>query len=166
MYSVGDKIVYPLHGAGIIEAIEEKTVLGKKKKYYVMRIQSGKMTVLIPTDKCEEIGIRDVIDASEAKKVLEHFREQAVWNDENWNRRQRDNMKKIHTGDLYQVLDVMKNLMYRELSKGLSTSERKILASTKQMVISELVMSGYADEEDIEMILSETVRALLPEKKD
>ena len=166
MYSVGDKIVYPLHGAGIIESIEEKTVLGQKKKYYVMRIQSGKMTVLIPTDKCEEIGIRDVIDKTEAKKAIEHFKTHEIYDDENWNRRQRDNLQKIHTGDLYLVLDVMKNLMYRELSKGLSTSERKILASTKQMVVSELVMSGFAGEEDVEMILNETVKALLPNKED
>lgn len=166
MYGVGDKIVYPLHGAGTIEAVEEKTVLGKKKKYFVMRLKTGKMTVLIPVDKCDEVGIRNVIDKQEAKKVVDHFRTHPVCNDENWNRRQRENLQRIHTGDIYQVLDVLKNLMYREMTKGISTSERKILTSTKQMIVSELVMSGFAGEEDVEMILNETVKAILPEKKD
>ncbi|MBP3362074.1 MAG: CarD family transcriptional regulator [Clostridia bacterium] len=161
MFDIGDKIVYPLHGAGVIESIVEKEILGQKKKYYVMRIHSGNMTVLIPMDNCEEIGVRYVIDADEAKKVMDYFKNEPLYDDNNWNRRQRENMSKIKSGNIYRVLDVLKDLMYRERKKGLSTSERKILGNAKQIVVSELVMSNFAGREDIELIMDSIVDRLL-----
>ena len=166
MFEIGDKVVYPLHGAGVIEAIEEKFILGKKKKYYVMRVQSGNMTVLIPMDNCEEIGVRYVIDANEAKKVIEYFKNEPLYDEHNWNIRQRENLLKIKSGDVYKVLDVLKNLMYREKVKGLSTSERKVLNNAKQIVVSELVMSNFASIEDIEMILDSIVEALIDSEEE
>ena len=161
MFGIGDKIVYPLHGAGFVEAIEEKEILGKKKKYYVMRTFSGNMTVLIPMDNYEEIGVRAVIDAAEAKKVMEYFKNEPLYDDNNWNRRQRDNMDKIKSGNIYKVLDVLKDLMYRERKKGLSTSERKVLGNARQIIISELVMSNFAEQDDIELMLDTIVDNLL-----
>lgn len=161
MYGVGDKIVYPSHGAGTIEAIEEKLILGKRKKYYIMRISAGNITVMIPMDNCSEIGVRDIIDKAEAKKVLEMFKSEPVADDLNWNKRQRDNMSKIRTGDIYQSAGVLKNLMYRDKTKGLSTSERKMLNNVRQIVVSELVLSGVAPREDIEAILNDIVEAIL-----
>ena len=91
MYSIGDKIVYPMHGAGVIESIEEKLVLGKKQKYYVMRIPAGDMTVMLPQANCDEIGVRFIIDKSEALKVIESFRNHEPQEDNNWNKRHREN---------------------------------------------------------------------------
>lgn len=161
MYAIGDKIVYPMHGAGIVEAIEERVVLGKKQNYYIMRIPAGDMTVMIPEDSCDDIGVRFVISKDEASKVLEAFRSIPVTEDNNWNKRHRDNMIKIKSGDIYQVLGVVKELMIRDKQKGLSTSERKMLTSAKQIVISELVLSNVADKSDIESIMCDTVEQML-----
>lgn len=161
MYMVGDKVVYPMHGAGVIEAIEEKEILGKRQAYYIMRTCTGSMTVMIPMQNSQQVGMRDVISKEEAKKVLETFRSAPISDDENWNKRQRDNMIKIKSGDIYQVLGVLKDLMYREKSKGLSTSERKMLGNAKQIVVSELVLSTVADEGDIETIIEDTIDELL-----
>ena len=157
MYHVGDKIVYPMHGAGVIEAIEEREVLGKKQTYYIMRMPPGDMTAMIPTNGCEEIGVRDVISREEAQKVLETFKTTPIYEDNNWNKRHRENMIKIKSGDIYQVLNVVKDLMYRDRAKGLSTSERKMLNSAKQILISELVLSSVAGKSDIESIITDTV---------
>ena len=161
MYNIGDKIVYPMHGAGVIDSIEEKVVLGKKQSYYVMKMTlTGEMTVMIPMQTCDEIGVRFVIDKNEGAKVLEAFRNAPVLENDNWNKRHRDNMQKIKTGDIYQVLNVVKELMYRDKSKGLSTSERKMLNNAKQIMISELVLSDVADKNDIESIMNDTVDEL------
>lgn len=165
MFSIGEKIVYPLHGAGIVEAIEQKEILGKKKKYYVMRVYSGNMTVLIPVDNCEEIGVRQVIDKTEAKKVVEYFKTEPLYDDDNWNRRQRENMVKLKSGDIYKVLDVLKDLLYRDKLKGLSTSERKALVNARQIIVSELVMSGFAGAEDIELIMDSIIDGLIKSEK-
>ena len=161
MYGIGDKIVYPLHGAGVIEAIEERVIMGKKQQYYIMRINACNMTVMIPMDNCTGIGIRDIMTREEAKGVLEYFKNEPVHIDDNWNRRQRENLVRIKSGDIYQVACVLKELLFRDKSKGLSTSERKILNNAKQIIISELVMSEVATKEDIETILDEVVRALI-----
>ena len=161
VYNVGDRIVYPMHGAGIIESIESREVLGKTQEYYIMRLSSsGDMTVMIPKQKCDEIGVRFVISKEEAAKVLETFRKVPVYEDSNWNKRHRDNMVKIKSGDIYQALSVVKDLMYRDKSKGLSTSERKMLNSAKQIMVSELVLSKVAGQADIENIICDTVDEL------
>lgn len=165
MFAVGDKIVYPLHGAGTVESIEEKEILGKKKKYYVMRVLCGNMTMLIPVDNSEEIGVRTVIDKTEAKKVLEYFKNEPLYDDENWNRRQRENMQKIKSGDIYKVLDALKALLYRDKLKGLSTGERKALVSARQIVVSELIMSGFASAEDIDLIMDGIIDNLIITQK-
>ena len=161
MYDIGDKIVYPMHGAGIIEGIEDRVILGQKRKYYIMRVSSSKMKVMIPMENTDEIGVRNVIAPQEAKKVLEYFKKTPVSDDQNWNKRQRENMIKIKSGDIYQVSSVLKDLMYRDKSKGLSISERKMLNNTRQILVSELVMSGFAVEEDIETIMDDIVDTML-----
>ena len=161
MYNIGDKIVYPMHGAGVIESIEERMVLGKKQSYYIMKMTlTGEMTVMIPTESCEEIGVRFVIDKQEGIKVLESFRTCPVEDNSNWNKRHRENLEKIRSGDIYKVTGVVKELMYRDKTKGLSTSERKMLNNAKQIMISELVLSKVAGKNDIESIMSDTVDEL------
>lgn len=162
MYNIGDRIVYPMHGAGVIESIEEREILGVVHKYYIVRMPvAGEMTLMLPLDKCDEIGVRDVISKDEASKVLETFRTVEIESDSNWNKRHRENMAKIKSGDIYKVLGVVKELMYRDRIKGLSTSERKMLNNAKQIVVSELVLSSVADKEDIENIISDTVDEMI-----
>lgn len=161
MYSIGDKILYPTHGAGVIEGIEERVVLGKKHNYYILKMPSEDMTVMIPTDGCDEIGVRYVIEKEEALKVLEAFRNKSVVLDDNWNRRQRENIVKIKSGNIYEVLLVVKALMIRDRTKGLSTSERKMLNVSKRIMTSEIVLSGAAEMGDVESILNDTIEELL-----
>ena len=149
MYCVGDKVVHPMHGAGIIKDMKKIELSGIKRDYYVVCFAVGSMISDIPVDGCEKIGIRDVITKDEAKKVLEYFHNREVGNDINWNKRQRENIVKLKSGDIYQVAGVLKELMCREKRKGLSTSERKTLCSARQIVLSELILSGIADESDI-----------------
>lgn len=160
MYNIGDKILYPMHGAGIIADIEEQTVLGEKKQYYIMKMPNTGMKVMIPIDSCDKIGIRFIITKNEGKKVLEFFRNEPLISDDNWNRRHRDNMIKIKSGNIYQVTEVVKNLMYREHTKGLSTSERKMLIAAKQIVVSEIVLTGAADKSDVESIMNDVIEKL------
>ena len=127
MYDIGDKVVYPMHGAGIIEAIEQNMIMGEVKKYYVLRIPVGDMKVMIPMDKALDVGLRDVIDSKEADNVLDEFKNFIPEQDVNWNKRYRENMVRIKSGDIYEVVRVVKSLMYREMSRGLSTGEHKML---------------------------------------
>jgi CarD family transcriptional regulator len=157
MYNIGDKIVYPMHGAGIIEAIEEKKFLKQKQSYYIMRMPIGDMKVMIPVCNCEEIGIRNIVDRDTACGILEQFKHLKTDINDNWNKRYRENLGKIRSGDILEVLDVVKSLMIRDRLKGLSTSERKMLNNAKQIVISELVLAKVALYEEIEKIMEEVV---------
>ncbi|MCD8390466.1 MAG: CarD family transcriptional regulator [Firmicutes bacterium] len=161
MYDIGAKVVHPMHGAATVESIKDIEIAGKKHKYYELKFVIGNMTTNVPVDNVDKIGIRNVIDKAEAQKALEYFISAEIIEDHNWNQRQRDNMDKIKSGDIFQVMDVLKNLMYRDKIKGLSTSERKILGNAKQIVISELISAGVAEQKDIESILEDSVGAML-----
>ena len=156
-YKIGDRVLYPMHGAGVIEAIEEQEVLGEKHAYYIMKLSAGDMKVMIPMRNATEIGVRDIITTAQAEVVLRSFSEKRGEEDSNWNKRYRENMLKIRSGDIYEVLEVVKSLMCRERRKGLSTGERKMLSSAKQILVSELVLADAANVERIEVLLSDAV---------
>ena len=156
-YKIGDRVLYPMHGAGVIEAIEEQEVLGEKHAYYIMKLSAGDMKVMIPMRNAIEIGVRDIITTAQAEVVLQSFAEKRGEEDSNWNKRYRENMLKIRSGDIYEVLEVVKSLMCRERRKGLSTGERKMLSSAKQILVSELVLADAADVDRIEVLLSDAV---------
>lgn len=157
MYCIGDKVVHPMHGAGIIKDMKKIILAGVERDYYVVCFAVGSMISDIPVDGCEKIGIREVITKDEAKKVLDYFHTLEIGDDINWNKRQRENIVKLKSGDIYQVAGVLKELMCREKRKGLSTSERKTLCSAKQIIMSELILSEVAGENDIQLILDDTV---------
>jgi CarD family transcriptional regulator len=154
MYNIGDKIVYPMHGAGVIESIEEKEILGSKQSYYVVKIPVGDMKVLIPTKNVDNIGIREVISEKDADKVFSILCSKSVDLNNNWNKRYRENMVKIKSGNIYEVADVVGSLMVRDKEKGLSTGERKMLNSAKQILISELVLAKNMNALEIEKIIN------------
>jgi len=153
MFNVGDKIVYPMHGAGIIESIEEKEILGEKRNYYVMRMPLEEMKVMIPIQSVDEIGVREVISESDADKVFEILSEDSAGSNTNWNKRYRENMIKIKGGNIFEVAEVVRSLMLREQEKGLSTGERKMLNSARQILISELVLAKGMEQREIEKII-------------
>lgn len=153
MFNIGDKVVYPMHGAGIIEAIEEKEVLGEIRKYYIMRLPIGDMKVMVPINNVKDVGLRQVIDADGVQRVLGILRERDNSQSANWNRRYRTHMEKIKSGDIFEVAEVVRNLLLREQEKGLSTGERKMLENARQILVSELVLAEGAEEEKVELMI-------------
>jgi len=154
MYNIGDKIVYPMHGAGVIESIEEKEILGQKKSYYVVKIPVGEMKVMIPTSNVSDIGIREVISNQDADKVLATLGEMEQSSNNNWNKRYRENMTKIKSGNIFEIACVVRSLIQRDRDKGLSTGERKMLNSAKQILVSELVLAKNTEPLEIERIMN------------
>ena len=157
MYSIGDKVVYPMYGAGIIESIEEQEFQGEVSKYYVMKMPMGDLKVMIPMISAEKIGIRDVIDDKEADKVMQKFSSLETECSLSWNKRYRENMLKIKSGDIYEVAGVVKMLMCRDREKGLSTGEKKMLTNAKQILVSELVLAKNITQEEIETLFEEAL---------
>lgn len=155
MFNIGDKIVYPMHGAGVIESIEEKEILGQKQSYYVVKMPIGDMKVMIPTHNIHDIGIRGVISTNEVDKVYSILGDQSLNVSSNWNKRYRENMVKIKSGNIYEVADVVRSLMLREREKGLSTGEKKMLNSAKQILVSELVLANGMKQNEVEKIISD-----------
>ncbi|SFJ37163.1 CarD family transcriptional regulator [Thermoflavimicrobium dichotomicum] len=146
-----------MYGAGVIESIEEKEILGETQKYYVMRMPIGDMKVMIPVNNVENIGLREVVDLGTVKQVLERLKSKEVDETTNWNRRYRTNMDKMKSGDIYEVADVVKSLMLREGEKGLSTGERKMLDNARQILISELALASNLKEDQAVELLKEIV---------
>jgi len=155
MFSIGDKVVYPMHGAGIIEAIEEKEIMGKKQSYYILRMALGQMQVMVPLDSVNNIGLRQIIDKEGVEKVISILREKGKELTSSWNRRYRMHLEKMKTGDIYEVAGVVRNLSLREKEKGLSSGERKMLENARQILISELVLVVNRDEEEIEYLVNQ-----------
>lgn len=153
MFQIGDKVVYPMHGAGIIESIEEREVLGEIRQYYIMRLPIGDMKVMIPMGNVEEIGLREVIDDDGVEKVLFILKQKKSTMSTNWNRRYRANLEKIKSGNIFEVAEVVRNLSLREREKGLSTGERKMLDNARQILISELVLARNSEEEKVELMI-------------
>ncbi|MCX7747853.1 MAG: CarD family transcriptional regulator [Clostridia bacterium] len=155
MFNIGDRVVYPMHGAGVIESIEEREILGEKHSYYVLKIPVGDMKVMIPTHNVGDIGIREVISTQEVDKVFAVLGDQSCDETLNWNKRYRENMTKIKSGNIFEVANVVKSLMLREKEKGLSTGERKMLNSAKQILVSELVLAKGVEQYQIEDIIND-----------
>lgn len=156
MYDIGDKIVYPMYGAGVIQRIEEREVFGEKALYYVLSVP-GAIKVMLPVANVEKIHIRDIISAEEADRVLERFREYGPDTNANWNKRCRDNMSRIRSGDIYEVAYVVKSLMLRDRKRMLSTGERKMLVNAKKILLSELTLAKGEPIEHLEKLLEGAV---------
>ena len=150
MFFVGEKVVYPVHGAGVIEGIEQREVLGQHRSYYVLRLCVGEMRVLVPLDGVERVGMRRVCTADKLAEVRLILNDApSPWED-NWNRRYRLNMDKIKSGDICQLAEVVRNLMRRDLLKGLSTGEKKMLDNARKILMSEVALAAGKEQDSIE----------------
>ena len=150
MYQIGDKVVHPMHGAGVIDSIVQRKVAGKVENYYLLKLSVGSMTVMIPTGNTQEIGVRPVVSGQEAESLIDAMEGIEVDMTQNWNRRYRENMVRLKSGDLLEVARVIKGLTIRDQKRGLSTGERKMLHSAKQILISEIVLSKSVSYESVE----------------
>jgi len=157
MFSIGDKIVHPMHGAGIVDNIVSHKVDGVMRQYYVIKMPVGGMLVMIPIDNSDEIGVRPVMDSESAEAIINSMADLEIDMTQNWNRRYRENMLRIKSGDLNEVAKVIKGLMSRERQRGLSTGERKMLHSAKQILISEIVLAQSASYEEVEQRINTTL---------
>ncbi|MDO9591782.1 MAG: CarD family transcriptional regulator [Erysipelotrichaceae bacterium] len=157
MFQIGDKVVYPMHGAGIIESVEEKEILGETRKYFVLRLPLKNMKVMLPVDNVQSIGLRDIIQDSVLEEVFNVLKEEGIELQQNWNRRYRNNMEKVKSGDIFEVAMVVRDLMHMDREKGLSTGERKMLNNTKQILVSELVLVTEQNEKEVETMIEASV---------
>ncbi len=150
MFQVGDKVVHPMHGAGVIDSIVEEKIGGTTQAYYVFRMSAGGLVLKIPVANSQVIGLRAVVDAAAADEVIAALGSLEIEVTSNWNKRYRENLERLKSGDLYEVARVIKCLMRRDAQRGLSNGERKMLHSAKQIFISEMVLAKNVPYSDIE----------------
>lgn len=155
IFHVGDEIAHPMHGAGTIDKIVSRRINGVDREYYELRLPVGDMRVMIPVESSDEIGVRPVISREKAEQIWKMLPQLEVTMTQNWNRRYRENMLRIKSGDLMEVAKVVKGLIGREHLRGLSTGERKMLHNAKQILISELVLSQHINFEETEAKLNQ-----------
>ena len=165
MYKVGDKVVYPHHGAGTVVKREKREVLGEKREYLTIKILHNDMTVNVPADNAERVGLRKVIDEEAVKKVVKYLTSGGTEMPKNWNRRFKHNRDKMKTGDIYELAEVVRNLALRDGEKGLSTGEKQMYVKAKKILASELMYAKNMSEDEalewLEMTLTEGAKPKL-----
>ena len=150
MFKIGDKAVYPGHGVGIIDAIEDKQISGKEHTFYILRILENGMTIMIPRDNVEAVRLREVIRKIDVSKVIHILKDRDVTVDnQTWNRRYREYMEKINTGSIYEIAEVLRDLHLLKADKELSFGERKIMDTAKNLLVKELAIARDVKESDI-----------------
>ncbi|MCL2572788.1 MAG: CarD family transcriptional regulator [Defluviitaleaceae bacterium] len=153
MYKVGEKIVHPLYGAGIIESLEDKEVEGTLQTYYVLQIPVGNLKIMISAAKAETQGIRGIHSGDEVVGIVSGIVDMEIDMPDNWNQRYKENMERIKSGQLSEVSLVYRNLLLRERERGLSTAEKKLMTTAKQIILSELILSKDIDRVEAENLL-------------
>ena len=148
LYKVGDKVVYPHHGAGTVVKKETREVLGEKREYLTIKILHNDMTVNVPSDNSERVGLRKVIDEQMVSKVLKALTGNGTTMPKNWNRRFKHNRDKMKTGDIFELAEVVRNLALRDHEKGLSTGEKQMFVKAKKILASELMYAKDMDEDE------------------
>ena len=157
MFKVGDKIIYPMYGAGVIEEIEEKERENQKEKFYIIRIPYGNMRICLMAKKSEPVGLRLIYPQEEIAQALNSIYHYVPESSENWNQRYKDNLEKMKTGRLEMVAEVIKCLSGREKQRGLSSVEKKMLNTARQIVLSEIIYSYEIDSKKAEELLANSV---------
>jgi CarD family transcriptional regulator len=157
LYKVGDKVVYPHHGAGTVVKREKREVLGEKREYLTIKILHNDMTVNVPADNAERVGLRKVIDEEAVKKVVKYLTSGGTEMPKNWNRRFKHNRDKMKTGDIYELAEVVRNLALRDGEKGLSTGEKQMYVKAKKILASELMYAKTLSEDEALEWLEETL---------
>ncbi|MDO4870368.1 MAG: CarD family transcriptional regulator [Bacillota bacterium] len=153
MYKTGDKILYPMHGAGVIKKIDKREILGEVKDYYLLNVPCGDMEVMIPVDNCDDIGVRPIVSSSELEKAIAVLSLESSEMTGNWNKRYRDNMEKIKSGEIIAVAEIVRNLTRINRENRLSAGEKKMLSNARKILQSEVMLVlDIGEEEADEMI--------------
>ena len=148
MYKVGDKVVYPHHGAGTVVKKESRTILGQEREYLTIKILHNDMTVNVPTENADRVGLRKVIDEEMVERVVKVLHGNGTKMPKNWNRRFKYNRDKMKTGDIFELAEVVRNLSLRDQEKGLSTGEKQMFVKAKKILASELMYAKAMDEDE------------------
>jgi CarD family transcriptional regulator len=148
MYSIGDEVVYPQHGAGRITGIEQKVVLGKRRDYLTIQIVHSHMTVMVPVENASRAGLRKVCTSDVVDQVLDVLRSDATLMPSEWNHRNKHNLGKLKTGDIFEVADVVRNLSARGVGRELPIGEKQMLLKAKRILASEFMYAcGLGEDE-------------------
>ncbi len=156
-FTVGDTVVYPHHGAAKIEAIEKRTIKGVERDYLVLRVAQGDLTVRVPSDNVDLVGVRDVVNQEGLDRVFDVLRQPYTEEPTNWSRRYKANLEKLASGDVIKVAEVVRDLWRRERERGLSAGEKRMLAKARQILVSELALAEKTNEDKAEAILDEVL---------
>ena len=154
---MGDRVVYPQHGAAVIEKRESKSFFGEDREYLVLKVAFGDLTVMVPADNTDEVGLREVINDEEVEEVFAVLRKKEARMPTNWSRRYKNHVEKLKSGDIYQVAEVVRNLSIRDKDKGLSAGEKRMLTRARQILVSELTFALNVDEEEADKRLVEAL---------
>ena len=146
IFKVGDTVVYPHHGAALIEAIETRTIKGEAKEYLVLKVAQGDLTVRVPADNAEYVGVRDVVGQEGLDKVFQVLRAPHTEEPTNWSRRYKANLEKLASGDVNKVAEVVRDLWRRDQERGLSAGEKRMLAKARQILVGELALAENTDD--------------------
>ncbi len=156
-FSIGDTVVYPHHGAALIESIETREIGGEPCKYLVLRVAQGDLTVRVPAANVDLVGVRDVVDQEGLDHVFEVLRQPYTEEPTNWSRRYKANLEKLASGDVIKVAEVVRDLWRRDQDRGLSAGEKRMLSKARQILVSELALAEHKDEDEAEVILDEVL---------
>ena len=155
MYKVGSKVVYPLHGVGVISSIEDKTVLGETRSYYIIKLAISDMTVMIPTHRSDDLGLRLVVKSKDVKQALKLIEEDSVQVDEDWKTRYQHNFEKIKSGSIFDVAEVVRTLFHRNKVKELSIMEKKLYENAYRLLVDEISIVSDMEKEKVQSIVAE-----------
>jgi CarD family transcriptional regulator len=158
-FKVGDTVVYPHHGAALIESIEFRSIKGVDREYLVLRVAQGDLTVRVPADNVDLVGVRDVVNAEGLDRVFDVLRQPYTEEPTNWSRRYKANLEKLASGDVIKVAEVVRDLWRRERERGLSAGEKRMLSKARQILVSELALAERTNEDKAEAILDEVLQS-------
>jgi CarD family transcriptional regulator len=154
LFDVGDKVVYPHHGAAVVVRREQRDFNGESREYLVLRLAYGDLTLKVPADNTDEVGLREVINDEEVEEVFAVLRKKEARMPANWSRRYKNHVEKLKSGDIYQVAEVVRNLSIRDKDKGLSAGEKRMLTNARRILVSELTFAIGVSEEEAELRLN------------
>ena len=159
MLKVGDIVVYPMHGAGVISCVENCDVMGEKKSYYVLKLPMGNLKVMIPVDNAENIGLREVINESKLKNVVNVLKAKPEKAGGSWNKRFQANLDRMKSGNLEEVAAVARNLIRQDKERRISSGEKRLMDLAKQILVSELVYAAKKNIDEVEHWLDDLMTA-------
>jgi CarD family transcriptional regulator len=156
-FTVGETVVYPHHGAALIEAIETRVIKGEEKLYLVLKVAQGDLTVRVPADNAEIVGVREVVGEEDLEKVFQVLRAPHTEEPTNWSRRYKANLEKLASGDVNKVAEVVRDLWRRDRERGLSAGEKRMLSKARDILVGELALAEGNDKETAEGLLEKVL---------